>query len=229
MQNQTKQKPRRGRPPVQTGIDVVSMAEQIKEAAIELFFHNSFPATSIRDIASACGVTPGALYNHYSSKDELLYVIVNQSIVALSSELDAIRAQGVKNSTDELYKFIYAYTKFHTLNPHASLVANTYFEFLTEDYRNRVHKERVRFRKVFEDVIAKGVDEGYFELAPIGNKQSVRRVTIAMVDMVRVAEWYKPELGYDPSEIADFYASLALRMVNAKRKKSSRKVVASLS
>lgn len=49
---------------------------RLAEAAIELFGSRGAPATSVREITAACGLSPGALYNHFASKDELLYVLV---------------------------------------------------------------------------------------------------------------------------------------------------------
>lgn len=219
-----KKRKRRGRPPVQINSDSPSMAERIKDAAVELFFERSYPSTRMQDIAEACGVTAGALYNHYSSKDDLLYAIINEATVTVWGEFEAVLAKGVKNPTDELYKVIFTFAKYSAEHPHAALVTNTYFKFLSNDYRDEVLQQRIKVRKVFEDVVARGVDEGYFELPLIHGKRSVRLATIAMVDMVRhVAEWYKPDSEFSIQEVSDFYADLALKMVSAKRKRPSRK------
>src|ERR1700722_6179606 len=53
-----------------------SLQSRIAEAAIELFYNQGATATSVRDITAACGLTPGALYNHFSSKEKLLYVLI---------------------------------------------------------------------------------------------------------------------------------------------------------
>src|SRR3990170_8458369 len=53
-----------------------NMRERIKQAATELFFEHGFEATSVRMIADACGITAGALYNHFSTKEALLFDIV---------------------------------------------------------------------------------------------------------------------------------------------------------
>lgn len=43
----------------------------IEEAAIKLFGRPGFASTSIKDIAREAGVTDGALYRHYKSKNEM--------------------------------------------------------------------------------------------------------------------------------------------------------------
>ena len=66
-----------------------SLQGRIAEAAIELFYSQGATATSVRDITSACGLTPGALYNHFSSKEQLLYVLIRDIHVLAEQGLAA--------------------------------------------------------------------------------------------------------------------------------------------
>ena len=50
--------------------------DQIMETALKLFSQNGFPGTSMSDIASQVGITKGALYKHYESKQEILEQIL---------------------------------------------------------------------------------------------------------------------------------------------------------
>jgi AcrR family transcriptional regulator len=45
---------------------------RIEEAALHLFAQQGVAETSVRDIAAAAGVSDGALYRHFPSKDELV-------------------------------------------------------------------------------------------------------------------------------------------------------------
>jgi AcrR family transcriptional regulator len=46
--------------------------EEILEAAKACFARKGFHATSMRDIYRECGLSPGAVYNHFASKDEIV-------------------------------------------------------------------------------------------------------------------------------------------------------------
>src|SRR5437660_1575721 len=46
--------------------------EEILEAAKGCFAREGFHATSMRDIYRECGLSPGAVYNHFASKDEIV-------------------------------------------------------------------------------------------------------------------------------------------------------------
>ena len=52
--------------------------ERILETALELFAQSGYLGTSMSDIAGALGITKGALYKHYASKQEILDCIVER-------------------------------------------------------------------------------------------------------------------------------------------------------
>jgi AcrR family transcriptional regulator len=51
----------------------------IVEGASAVLFEKGFGKTSIRDIASACGMSMGQLYHYISSKDDILYLMHRHS------------------------------------------------------------------------------------------------------------------------------------------------------
>jgi AcrR family transcriptional regulator len=51
----------------------------IVEGASRVLFQKGFGKTSIRDIASACGMSMGQLYHYISSKDDILYLMHRRS------------------------------------------------------------------------------------------------------------------------------------------------------
>jgi AcrR family transcriptional regulator len=51
---------------------------QILEAALDLFSHQGFRATSIRDIAERAGVSTGNVYHHFRDKDAIFKALLDQ-------------------------------------------------------------------------------------------------------------------------------------------------------
>jgi AcrR family transcriptional regulator len=51
--------------------------ERILERSLELFSEKGYRAATMRDIAAAVGVRPGAIYNHFESKEEILQTLLN--------------------------------------------------------------------------------------------------------------------------------------------------------
>lgn len=65
--------------------------EEIEAAALRLFAERGVDAASVRHIAEAAGVSLGAMYNHFPSKEALVGHLFTVNYVALADELDAAR------------------------------------------------------------------------------------------------------------------------------------------
>jgi AcrR family transcriptional regulator len=61
---------------------------------LELFAAKSFDGVTIADIAVAAGVSQGALYRHYASKDELAWTLFSTAYLRTGEELEEIRSRG---------------------------------------------------------------------------------------------------------------------------------------
>jgi AcrR family transcriptional regulator len=66
------------------------------DAALKLMDRgDSFEAVSLRSVARAAGVVPGAFYRHFSSMDELALALVDESFRTLRALLREARAAGL--------------------------------------------------------------------------------------------------------------------------------------
>jgi AcrR family transcriptional regulator len=71
----------------------VGAKEKVEEAALKLFAAHGVDGVAIGDIAAKAGVSQGALYRHYPSKDELAWSLFAAAYLRTGAELDAIRAR----------------------------------------------------------------------------------------------------------------------------------------
>ncbi|MEA2164242.1 MAG: TetR/AcrR family transcriptional regulator, acrAB operon repressor [Thermoanaerobaculia bacterium] len=58
---------------------------QILEAALKLFSHRGYGATSVRDIAEEAGVSKGNVYHHFSDKETIFRELLDQYFLAMSN------------------------------------------------------------------------------------------------------------------------------------------------
>lgn len=70
----------------------MSAKARIDDAAIELFIHMGVDAATTKLIAKAAGVSEGAIYRHYKSKDELALTLFMSAHRRLSSLVEAAAA-----------------------------------------------------------------------------------------------------------------------------------------
>jgi AcrR family transcriptional regulator len=67
--------------------------DRVERAALELFAGRGVDAVSIADIATAAGVSQGALYRHYRGKEELAARLFAEAYRRTGAELAAIAAR----------------------------------------------------------------------------------------------------------------------------------------
>jgi AcrR family transcriptional regulator len=64
-----------------------SQEDKILEAALECFAEKGYDGTRIRQIAEKAGVTEGALYRHYTSKEEVAQALYKQYLSQFATTL----------------------------------------------------------------------------------------------------------------------------------------------
>src|SRR3954447_3768779 len=98
--------------------------ERIHEAGLALFNEHGYTGTTVREIADACGLTPGAIYNHYASKDALLFAIVDR----VHDLADGVLSEALRTAGNEppvqLEALAAAFTALHIARPRETRVAN---------------------------------------------------------------------------------------------------------
>ncbi len=82
-----------------------SKQRRIVEQAGAVLFEKGFHGTSIRDIASACGMSMGQLYHYISSKDDILYLMHKHSQELWYQRLSEAGFDGI---TDPIERLAYA-------------------------------------------------------------------------------------------------------------------------
>ncbi|MBN9288684.1 MAG: hypothetical protein BGO43_08795 [Gammaproteobacteria bacterium 39-13] len=70
-----------------------STKERINISAITLFVNKGIKETSIRDIVLEVGLTEGAFYRHYKSKDELVIKLFLEPYLKLTGEIEQVLVQ----------------------------------------------------------------------------------------------------------------------------------------
>jgi AcrR family transcriptional regulator len=97
-------------------------ADRIEQAAVGLFVEKGVAETTIKDIARAVGVSEGALYRHFESKDELVWKAFERHYVAFAATLRQL-AESEPTTRGKMAAMIRGFCRAHDENP-------TLFKFL---------------------------------------------------------------------------------------------------
>ena len=191
--------------------------EAIRAAAFAQFAERGYPVVTVRDIMKACGLTQGALYNHFKSKDELLHDI----IASTQGELERICQQAVAGAGDDprakLAAFVRVYVMRHCRLRVEALVANREIGWLGADRVADIRRSRRAIRDIVVGILTDGVERGLFDPPQVDGHRDLKAMAMALLDQcTHVSMWYGPggELGEE--QMARLYADMALRAVGAK-------------
>ncbi|WP_027457263.1 TetR/AcrR family transcriptional regulator [Dechloromonas agitata] len=73
---------------------------ELLAAALDLFVERGFAATRLEDVARRAGVSKGTLYLYYENKEALFKAVIQEGIVPVIAENEAIAAQHTGSSFD---------------------------------------------------------------------------------------------------------------------------------
>lgn len=106
----------------------------IMQAALHLFARKGYHQASIREIARAAELSLAGLYHYVGSKDEILFLVIDQALDALLGKLDAAMGEAV-TPEQRLLALIRTHLEFAFNNGAALKVVNRDVEALSDAYR----------------------------------------------------------------------------------------------
>jgi TetR/AcrR family transcriptional regulator, cholesterol catabolism regulator len=189
-------------------------ARRVLATSAALFYRRGAAGTSVRDITGACGLSPGALYNHFASKDEVLYALVEHGHTSLEQRIAAALAAVEDAPLPRTSAWVHAYVMGHLVHPELAQVVRREYLHLSPHRYEQIVRRRRALRFELSELLAAGVAEGTFDL--IGGRNAAIRVAVMILDMCsRTSEWYDPRRQDSPERLADQYVTAALRLAGA--------------
>ena len=186
------------------------------DAAIELFATKGFEATTMQDVAAAVGVTAPALYYYFDSKQKLLFEVIHENLERFNARIEAALAapDTAGSPTRELAAFVRAHLEFQLEGVERARVYNAMFlgpgsllGAMTPHQRSLVLAKQAVSLDRLKAILERGIAAGEFALP------DVRVTTMGIIAMGEFAAgWFKPGGRLSAQEVAQHYATLALKM-----------------
>ena len=98
--------------------------EAIRKAGLRLIFEQGYSAMSLRDLAAEVGIQVGSLYNHISTKQELLFELVQDHVNELIRQLD-LALEGKQGPEEKLRAFVAFHVTYHMSRKREVFIANS--------------------------------------------------------------------------------------------------------
>jgi len=184
-------------------------AENIRQAALGLFAREGYAATSMRQIADAVGVQPGALYNHFATKQDLLREVMAghmQQLIAAWEE----ESRKFSDPFAGLEGFVRFHIRYHLGRSDAVFVSYMELRNLEPENFRQIEGMRKYYEGCLRKIVAEGVKGGQFSVA------DVPVAAMALIAMLTgVTAWYRTGGRLSVDEIENIYAKMALRSLGA--------------
>lgn len=128
-----------------------SRFERNRPRALELFALRGFAQVSLRELASHLELTAGSLYNHCSSKEELLLEFIEEHYLALLSLFRRSRRREAVKVT--LQRVIHGLVALHKSHPLHFQLANRDAGCLKPDQRLYIERLRQQLRLQIDSLL----------------------------------------------------------------------------
>lgn len=186
----------------------VRTPDAIRDAAIELFYEHGYEATTLREVAAKVGIRVGSLYNHISSKDELLSSIMLGIMDDLLAALRAALRQHKDDPVECLRACVDTHIRFHANRAHEVFIGNSELRSLPAKYRRKVVTKRDQYERMIRGIIERLSEDGAAQVL------DARLQTYAIVAMgTHVSSWYKPRGPMSLDDIVETYTQMVMRQL----------------
>src|ERR1700694_1642533 len=92
-----------------------------RTAAIQLMSEHGYGAMNLRMLAKKVGIQASSLYNYIDSKQQLLYLLCEETTESLLAEFDQT-LEAVEDPEERLRKFVALHLGHHIVNPNPASV-----------------------------------------------------------------------------------------------------------
>ncbi len=184
---------------------------EIEAAASTLFRERGYSGTSVRDIARALDIQGASLYAHVTSKEEVLWSIVERTATRFEAAADAA-TEGIDadDAAGRLDALVRAHIDVVTEDVERASVFVHEWRSLASGKRTSISRRRDAYEARFRSVVERGVATADFAAV-----DAIVAAAFILTALNGLVAWYQPGGRLRPAEIADTYAGLALGAVGA--------------
>ncbi|MFF8386778.1 MULTISPECIES: TetR/AcrR family transcriptional regulator [Streptomyces] len=188
------------------GNGATPVPRRLLAAATRLFAERGYDRTSVQEIVEAAGVTKGALYHYFGSKEDLLHEVYARVLRLQQERLDALA--GADAPVDRRLRDAAADVVVTTIEnlDDASIFFRS-MHHLSPEKNKQVRAERRRYHERFRALVEEGQRTGVFSTATPADLV----VDYHFGSVHHLSTWYRPDGPLTPQQVADHLADLLLR------------------
>ena len=181
--------------------------EAIRKAGLKLIHEHGFEAMTLRQLAAEVGVQVGSLYNHISTKQDLLYDLIKTHMDDLFAELTKIEVKTAgQGPVERLKAFIVFHVTYHILRKREVFIGASELRSLDPEHYRDIVDLRRQYEKRLMSILEDGRAQGLFQIADI----AVAAYGILAM-LTGVCTWFRPSGRLSREGVAQVYCDMVLR------------------
>src|ERR1700736_553002 len=177
----------------------------ILNAASGLFAKQGYMRSSIAELADACGLSRGALYHYFTSKEAILFAILDAHVRVMIADVEAA-VTGASTTLEQFRAAIRAIVALNARSPNEQRVILNDLSFLSEDEQGTI----IALERQLVDMVADLLIRLDRERKIV--KRTKKVYTMMLFGILNFSHtWYDPKGSIDPKEFADMVVDLFLK------------------
>ncbi|WP_434055061.1 MAG: TetR/AcrR family transcriptional regulator [Roseibium sp.] len=184
-------------------------ARRVRKAALKRFANAGYAAVSMREIAADVGVRPGALYNHFPTKQDILKDLM---LTHMSELLAAWETAEFPEDMDPLECFVRFHIGYHLERADEVFISYMELRNLEPDNFETIESERRRYEAILTSILEEGSAAGRYAA---DNARVATRAIIAM--LTGIPTWYREGGRIGKGELEDLYLAMVRKAVSPER------------
>ena len=192
-------------------------ARRLAQSALASFSVEGYGGTTTRVISEQAGLSAGALYTSFPSKEDILFLCAQRAHQSALATLEsAALIEG--SALDRVRNMMSEFTLWHAQNYMIARVCQYELAALTSEHHDVIAKLRRSMEAAMREQIETGVASREFDV------DDVDGLTLAALSLaIDVCRWFSPAGRMSAERLAKSYADLVVRMVGSTQEATAQK------
>jgi AcrR family transcriptional regulator len=176
---------------------------EVMDAAIQVFSRKGYSAASLQDIADEVGLLKGSLYHYISSKESLLFRVLqdtHQHAEVMMKEVDSLNLP----APERLYVYVEKLATWYLANLDRASLYRSEWRYLQGENAAITKTQRRAYDDYMRAILLDAQESGF-----IRKDMDIRVATSFIISAIgSIPTWYRTTKPVDPGHIASELATL---------------------